>query len=1017
MADKRINDLPVASELNDDSLLVVQQDATAKSIKGSLVKSFAVAAAKEQADKAAASATEAAGYVDTVAASARDAAQSAVDAAASEIAAGAAQAAAESAKTAAETAKTQAVSAKDEANTANTNAQSAKTAAEKAKTDAQSAQTAAESAKTAAQNAQTAAETAKTNAQGSATSASSSATQANTSATNAADSAETAKQYSGKPPKPQGGYWYIWNATTQQYENSNVKCTLSIDKTYSSIAEMNADAANVEVNTMAIIVSTLGDEDNNKLFIREDNTTTPWHFLGDLSGVQGVGVQSIELTSGNHAPGTTDTYTITYTDGSTSTYQVYNGADGTGTGDMLAADYDKNKVVKNSGGIVRYVDNQISNSLSDDFVQFRFDISRSPEQVRVGCYGNGYFVFFSENVSQVYYTSDFVYFFASELNDIYSRVSAVYADNTYVVLAENGYINYSKNLQKWFSVGLSKADEATYYSIVYGNGHFVALSNVSIDISSDLETWLSVDLPDEHIWATIAYGNGIFVIADEQDSATTNVYYSTDFTEWKEATTLPFGEVRSITYGNGFFVALSNQGHVAYCSYENITNWKSNDEIPQSDYAPIIYGNNTFLAASHNDDVLLTSTNLLEWNVNSLLTLPKNYFFGSGMFVFLGQDEVFYPSFDGINWKIYNIFPFYRSSGQTIQERADVEVAFTGIPKQEKLAFDINPVNGSNNILTSGSVYIALSGKMDTVYYDREGVVKNAGGIPDYVTANKLKYIFDGDATGSVRTAHASTEIGFAAFAEGSGTTASGEASHAEGINTYATGSYSHAEGSQTNATYVCAHAEGYGTLADGAYSHAEGFLTQANTDFTHAEGAQTKADGTGSHAEGINTKASSDYQHAQGKYNIEDSENVYAHIVGNGKVVPGGNILSNAHTLDWSGNAWFAGDVYVGSTSGTNKDEGSKKLATQPVATLVTLSASGWDSTTKTQTVTVSGVLADESAQLILSMPAMASRAAYNDAGVQCSAQAADSLTFVCDTVPTADLSVYVTVQEVQTA
>lgn len=32
----------------------------------------------------------------------------------------------------------------------------------------------------------------------------------------------------------------------------------------------------------------------------------------------------------------------------------------------------------------------------------------------------------------------------------------------------------------------------------------------------------------------------------------------------------------------------------------------------------------------------------------------------------------------------------------------------------------------------------------------------------------------------------------------------------------------------------------------------------------------------------------------------------------------------------DEEGNAWFAGDVYVGSTSGVNKDEGSKKLATE---------------------------------------------------------------------------------------
>jgi hypothetical protein len=38
----------------------------------------------------------------------------------------------------------------------------------------------------------------------------------------------------------------------------------------------------------------------------------------------------------------------------------------------------------------------------------------------------------------------------------------------------------------------------------------------------------------------------------------------------------------------------------------------------------------------------------------------------------------------------------------------------------------------------------------------------------------------------------------------------------------------------------------------------------------------------------------------------------------------------SNAHTLDWDGNAWYQGDVYVGSSSGTDKDEGSKKLATE---------------------------------------------------------------------------------------
>ena len=46
---------------------------------------------------------------------------------------------------------------------------------------------------------------------------------------------------------------------------------------------------------------------------------------------------------------------------------------------------------------------------------------------------------------------------------------------------------------------------------------------------------------------------------------------------------------------------------------------------------------------------------------------------------------------------------------------------------------------------------------------------------------------------------------------------------------------------------------------------------------------------------------------------NIEDTNNQYAHIVGGGDVYKRANI----HTLDWDGNAWFAGKV---STQGIEK-------------------------------------------------------------------------------------------------
>ena len=220
------------------------------------------------------------------------------------------------------------------------------------------------------------------------------------------------------------------------------------------------------------------------------------------------------------------------------------------------------------------------------------------------------------------------------------------------------------------------------------------------------------------------------------------------------------------------------------------------------------------------------------------------------------------------------------------------------------------------NIIAGDNITLSVSGNDITIN-------SQAGGTSDYsdltnkpkinnveLSGNKsssdlgitnLNNVLDGNAIGSARTIGAKDSegqpLGEYAWAEGSNTIARGWGSHAEGNNTIASGESSHAEGSYTTASGIQSHAEGYNTTASGQISHAEG---------------------RGTVAQGKN-------QHVQGIYNIEDTTS--AHIIGNG----GDNYSrSNAHTLDWQGNAWFAGDVYTGSTSGTNKDEGSKVLATK---------------------------------------------------------------------------------------
>lgn len=58
-------------------------------------------------------------------------------------------------------------------------------------------------------------------------------------------------------------------------------------------------------------------------------------------------------------------------------------------------------------------------------------------------------------------------------------------------------------------------------------------------------------------------------------------------------------------------------------------------------------------------------------------------------------------------------------------------------------------------------------------------------------------------------------------------------------------------------------------------------------------------------------------------KYMATQLDSTYAHIVGNGA---SDTERSNAHTLDWEGNAWFQGEVYVGGES--QSDAEAVKLA-----------------------------------------------------------------------------------------
>ena len=128
-------------------------------------------------------------------------------------------------------------------------------------------------------------------------------------------------------------------------------------------------------------------------------------------------------------------------------------------------------------------------------------------------------------------------------------------------------------------------------------------------------------------------------------------------------------------------------------------------------------------------------------------------------------------------------------------------------------------------------------------------------------------------------------ELGIMSYAIGSNLLSSGFYSYAEGYASQALGDYSHAEGCESVAR---------------DYAHAEGYNTKARGKASHAQGMDTEAYGSYSSAQNLGTFAFGQAQTVIGRFNVEDYENDYAFIIGNGT---DDENRSNALTIDWNGN------------------------------------------------------------------------------------------------------------------
>ena len=983
MADKSIADLPVSGSMTDDALLALYQNGTTNSITGALIKSYAQNAVTSQVTAAQTAANQAG--------------QSATQAEAARQGAAAAQTAAENAQDAAETARDQSVAAAGTIGDSVEQAQAAAGQASSAKDAAVSAQSAAETAKTAAETASGQAQTAATQAAGSATAAQTAATQAgdaktdaetarNEAEASASSAANSASDAESAATEAEQAKTYIENMDMEG-ETLPAGSSVTVTKTTSpegnllfvigvpqgiqgdkgDTGETGATGAtgpqgvsvtNATVNEDGDLVITLSAGEP----INAGSVIGPQGIQGEV-GPTGASVDRIERTSGTGAPGTTDTYTVYLTDGQTGgTFQVYNGSNGAGAGDFMA-----------DGSVPMAGDLQMGGHM----VTGMADGTEPTDGATVGQLAGKLDSPDGGTAGQV--------LTKTENGSAWESAPSGLPDG-----GAEGQMLYKA------ADGAAWGDKPIIYVNITANDSFVYTANKTLSEIKD------------------AYQKGFFIIANTPNGI------------------IP---MTGISENNANFIEF------------DIDRKRTNEYLVKE------------------DRVIFQMTSMS--NFASDVSYNNR---ASGLRAINVQDAI-----NEVQENVENVLPSGGTTGQVLTKTSTGEEwsdAPSGLPEGG----------------TEGQV-----------------IKKTADGAE---WGNPVGKADQSDPTGEIFNDYELNE---------------------------ATGEYSHAEGRWVIASGMNSHAEGDRTEASGSASHAEGMLTTASGNEAHSEGSNTVASGDRSHAEGANTVASGMNQHVQGKYNIEDNSDTYAHIVGNGNSE---NTRSNAHTLDWDGNAWFAGDVFVGGSSQTSGDKlmkeptgtkgqllgftadntvgavdapesgltqeqaderylqlsggtievdatvsaaltlknthstgavggvnrtpyldfetGNGKVVREimdydagyatvsfydvenddfvmisglldpvddvdaanksyvdsksPTSVAITLTTSAWSN--NTQTVTVSGVSASETAQLITPVPAIASQSAYYEAGIMCTGQAANSLTFTCQTVPTSNLTVYVVIQ-----
>ena len=185
----------------------------------------------------------------------------------------------------------------------------------------------------------------------------------------------------------------------------------------------------------------------------------------------------------------------------------------------------------------------------------------------------------------------------------------------------------------------------------------LSLTAMTVDQTAGID-WITQTSAADNDWRSITYGNGLFVAVSET-GIDNRIMTSPDGITWTIRTTPVDNAWSAVTYGNGLFVAVSytGTGDRVMTSSDGI-DWTTQTSAADNDWRSVTYGDGLFvaIASSGSSNRAMTSSNGIDWDIR---TTPVNegwydITYGDGLFVTVAisgtSSNRVMSSPDGIDW-------------------------------------------------------------------------------------------------------------------------------------------------------------------------------------------------------------------------------------------------------------------------------------------------------------------------------------------------------------------------------